>query len=239
MQHHHNKNHRQSGKFVKNLCISQSFSSHPDRQSLPLFHPATQSSRCRDEITSDVRWKQLASAHWEPAKGWQGGKLCLPGVVALSWPLMPALHWAPNEESFFYRFAHCFSFSWNSLICTRLHFTWDLCWLLWALGGKQGWQGMRYLWNYNALVSTSTPNTVWHFPPGQLPDGCWSELVSPESGMTRDIPNQLQHAFSCGYSIFKSQLLFTETAACCDSLLLLQQSLVHTLATKTKGTVFT
>lgn len=139
----------------------------------------------------------------------------------------------------FYRSAHCFSFSWNSLICTRLHFTWDLCWLLWALGGKQGWQGMRYLWNYNALVSTSTPNTVWHFPPGQLPDGCWSELVSPESGMTRDIPNQLQHAFSRGYSIFKSQLLFTETAACCDSLLLLQQSLVHTLAMKTKGTVFT
>lgn len=138
-----------------------------------------------------------------------------------------------------YRFAHHFSFSWSSLICTRLHSLGICAGSSVPLGGKQRGQGMRYLWNYNALVSTSIPNTARHFPPGQLPDGCWSELVSPERGMTRDIPNQLQHAFSCGYSSFKSQLLFTETAACCDNSLLLRQSFVHTLARKTKSTVFT
>lgn len=129
------------------------------------------------------------------------GKLCLPGVVALSWPLMPALHWAPSEGSFSQVYTP-FLLQLELPDVYKATFTWDVCWLLWALGGKQGGHSMRSLWKHNALVSTSTPNTAWHFPQEQLPDGCWSELVSPKSGTSRDIPNQLQHAFSCEYSNF-------------------------------------
>lgn len=81
-------------------------------------------------------------------------------------------------------------------------FTWDLCWLLCAPGRKAGRAG------HEMSLKLQCPGIQLH-PKHQ--DSCWSELVSPESGTTRDIPNQLQHAFSCGYSSFKSQLLFTET----------------------------
>lgn len=191
-------------------------------------------SRCWDEITGDVRWKQLV-----PAEGQQGSCASQEwGHWAGQWCQLCTEHQAKGA---FLQVCTPFLLQLELPDTHKATFTRDQCWLLWALGGKHalGGQGMRYLWNYNALVSTSTPNTARHFPQEQLPDGCWSDLVSPESGMTKDIPNQLRCAFSCGYSSFKSQLLFAETAACCESLLLLKQSLAHTLARKAKDTVFT
>lgn len=44
-----------------------------------------------------------------------------------------------------YRFAHHFSFSWSSLMCTKLHSLGICAGSSVPLGGKQGGQGMRCL----------------------------------------------------------------------------------------------
>lgn len=168
MQHHCSKNHRQSGKYGKKLCISQKSSSYPDRLALPLFHPATQSSRCWDEITSDVRWKQLTPAHHEPAKAQQES------CASQEW-----WHWvwrwcqlAPSTKRrvLFYRFIYPFSFSWSSLICLRTD-SLRIC-----ADSSKPWEESKEgrAWDISETtipwVPISTPSTVWHFPREQLPD---------------------------------------------------------------------
>lgn len=70
-----------------------------------LFSPWQTASSCFPSCYPELQmlgwnywWCEMKTvgARWRAA-----GKLCLPGVVALSWPVMPALHWAPSQGSFF------------------------------------------------------------------------------------------------------------------------------------------
>lgn len=88
------------------------------------------------------------------------GKLCLPGVVALSghWCQLCTEHQA---EGAFYRFAHRFSFSWNSLMCTRLHPP-GIC-----AGSSEPWEESR-----EGTARDVSENTMhWYPPPSQTLNG--------------------------------------------------------------------
>lgn len=200
MQHHHKK--KKTGNLENFFRI---YASHKAplltlTDCLSLFSilpPRAPDAGMKSPVLWDKKsWRLLTRSQ---PKG--GREAVPPGSGGTQRPLMPALHWAPSGGSFL-QVCTPFLLQLELPDVHKATSTWDLCWLLWALGGKQGGHSTRCLWKHNALVSTSIPNTAWHFPQEQMPDGCWSELVSPKSGTRRDIPNQLQHTFSCGYSSF-------------------------------------
>lgn len=187
----------------------------------------------------NYRWCEMKTVGaGSPGASQRAGKLCLPGAVALSCPLMPALHWSPNAGSFFAGL-HTVSPSagapWHAQ--GYIHSGSVLAPL--SPGRKAGRAGHEISLELQCPGIHLHPKHCMTAPTGTVVRWLliWISFTGEWNG--KGYPNQLQHEFSCEYFSFKSQLLFTETAACCDSLLLLKQSLAHTLARKTKGTVFT